>query len=301
MAAMEELGYHPNLLARSLSTKRTRIIGLSIPSDVHGALPVTQTGFVASAARAASARGYGLLLWDLPEKEFDVRRMVQEGMVEGLILMEIKLHDERIARLRTSDYPFMLIGHCADNAGLNYVDFDFAAAAELAVQHLAALGHSHIGLLNYPDYVLTGGYGPAVRLAEGFAAGVAGCQVQSIVLTQTATQGDLAELVASHLRAERRLTAFVVSDFVHLAAVTQAAYRLRLRIPEDISIVSILEDYVAEKVAPPLTNINLPADAMGQMGAEMLIDRLESPSMPGRQILLPPRLRAGQSTAPPGC
>jgi DNA-binding LacI/PurR family transcriptional regulator len=299
LAAMEELGYHPNLLARSLSTKRTRIIGLFIPSDVHGSLPVTQTGFVASAARAASARGYGLLLWDSPERDFDVRRIGQEGMVEGLILMEVKLHDERVARLRARDYPFALIGHCADNTGLCYVDFDFAAATQLAVQHLAELGHSCMALLNYADHILSSGYGPAVRLAEGFVAGATAQDVEGVLLTNKGTLEELTELVIRHLRAEPRLTAFVVSDFVHLAAVTQAAYELRLRIPDDLSVVSILEDYVAEKVAPPLTNINLPAEVMGRLGAELLIEQLENPDSSSRQVLLPPELHRGQSTAGP--
>jgi DNA-binding LacI/PurR family transcriptional regulator len=299
LVAMDELGYHPNLLARSLSTKRTHIIGLFIPSDVHGSLPVTQAGFVASAARAASARGYGLLLWDSPERDFDVRRIGQEGMVEGLILMEVKLHDERVARLRASDYPFSLIGHCADNTGLSFVDFDFAAAAQLAVQHLADLGHRCVALLNYTDQVIASGYGPAVRLTEGFVAGASAHSVDSVLLAGNGISGELVDLVIRHLRTEPRLTAFIVSDFSHLAAVTQAAHKLRLRIPNDLSVVSILEDYVAEKVAPPLTNINLPAETMGRLGAELLIDQLETSDSSVRQLLLSPQLHRGQSTAGP--
>ncbi len=172
-AAMEELGYHPNLMARSLSTKRSRIIGLLIPSDMHGALDVMQSNFVASAVRVASRRSYGLLVWTLPEEEFDVRRMIQEGMVEGLLLMEVKLHDERVAKLRSSSYPFALIGHCAENAGISYVDFDFAAALRLAVQHLAELGHTSIAFVNFAEHALAAGYGPAVRSTGGFHAAVA--------------------------------------------------------------------------------------------------------------------------------
>ena len=166
-AAMEELGYHPNLMARSLSTKRSRILGLLIPSDMHGALNVMQANFVASAVRVASSRSYGLLVWTLPEEEFDVRRMIQEGIVEGLILMEVKLHDERVAKLRKSSYPFVLIGHSADNTGISFVDFDFAAAQRLAVQHLVELGHTTIALSNFAEHALSAGYGPAVRSTQG--------------------------------------------------------------------------------------------------------------------------------------
>jgi DNA-binding LacI/PurR family transcriptional regulator len=298
-AAMEELGYHPNLLARSLSTKRTRIIGLFIPSDVHGTLSVMQANFVASAARAASARGYGLLLWASAEKELDVRRIVQEGMVEGLVLMEVKLHDERVAKLRTTNYPFALIGHCADNEGLSYVDFDFAAGVRSAVQHLASLGHRSIALVNYDQAVLESGYGPAVRMDKGFAAAVAEHGVRCRLLADSPFPGSTTGLVCRLLADEPDLSAMIVPDLSHLSAVMQAAYQLGMRIPDDLSIISILDSDVAEKMAPPITNIDFPTEEMGRIGVELLIGRLEDPSAPVRQILLPPQLRIGQSTAHP--
>jgi DNA-binding LacI/PurR family transcriptional regulator len=299
LAAMEELDYHPNLLARSLSTKRTRIIGLFIPSDVHGTLSVMQANFVASAARVASARGYGLLLWASAEKELDVRRMVQEGMVEGLVLMEVKLHDERVARLRGTDYPFTLIGHCADNEGIPYVDFDFVAGIRLAVGHLAGLGHTSVALVNYTQSVLDSGYGPAVRMADGFAAALAEYGVQGRTLPDTPNAGDTADLVCKVLADEPGLSGMIVADLSHLSAVMQAAYQLGLRIPDDLSIISILDSDVADKMAPPITNIDFPTEAMGRIGAELLIDRLEDPTVPVRQLLLPPLLRGDQSTAKP--
>lgn len=298
-AAMEELGYHPNLLARSLSTKRSRIIGLLIPSDMHGALSVMQTNFVASAARVASQRGYGLLVWTLPEEEFDVRRIVQEGMVEGLVLMEVKLHDERVAKLSASNYPFALIGHGADNPGISYVDFDFDAALRLAVQHLAALGHTSVALLNFAQHAIDMGYGPAVRSTEGFCAAVAEHQVRGVALAGAPVVEDSAALVRSLLVNDPHLTAIIVPDLARLAAVMQAAYQLKLRIPDDLSIVAVLDGDLADRSAPPLTNIDFPSEEMGRIGAELLIDRLEDPRAPVRQLLLPPQLRDGQSTARP--
>jgi DNA-binding LacI/PurR family transcriptional regulator len=298
-AAMEELGYHPNLLARSLSTKRSRIIGLLIPSDMHGAMSVMQANFVASAARVASRRGYGLLVWTLPEEEFDVRRMVQEGMVEGLVLMEVKLHDERVAKLRASDYPFALIGHCADNTGISYVDFDFAAALRLAVQHLAALGHTSIGLVNYARHAVDTGYGPAVRSTEGFCAAVDEHGVRGVTLIGPSVVEEAAEAVCDLLVNDPQLTGLIVPDLARLSAVMQAAYRLKLRIPDDISVISVLDADLADRSAPPLTNIDFPSETMGRIGAELLIDQLENRETPVRQVLLPPQLRINQSTAKP--
>ncbi len=299
LAAMEELGYHPNLLARSLSTKRSRIVGLLIPSDMHGALSVMQTNFVASAARVASERGYGLLVWTLPEDEFDVRRMVQEGMVEGLVLMEVKLYDERVAKLRGSGYPFVLIGHCAGNEEISYVDFDFDEAQRLAVCHLAELGHRSIALINFAQHALDAGYGPAVRSTEGFHAAAEDHQVQGLVLAGSSLVDEAAAAVGRLLAEAPQITGLIVTDLVRQAAVMQAAYHLRLRIPDDLSVVSILDGDLADRAAPPLTNVDFPSEAMGRIGAELLIDQLENRTAPVRQILLAPQLRRGQSTAAP--
>ena len=295
-AAMEELDYHPNLLARSLSTKRSRIIGLLIPSDMHGALSVMQTNFVAGSARVASERGYGLLVWTLPEDEFDVRRMVQEGMVEGLILMEVKLHDERVVKLRGSNYPFALIGHGADNEGISFVDFDFAAALRLAVQHLVRLGHTSIALVNFAQHAVDGGYGPAVRSTQGFHAAIEEQQVRGVVIAGASLVEEGAAAVRSLLEDAPHITSLVVADQVRLAAVMQAAYQLKLRIPEDLSVISVLDGELADRAAPPLTNIDFPSERMGRIGAELLIDQLEDRASPVQQILLAPQLRSGQST-----
>ena len=298
-AAMEELGYHPNLMARSLSTKRSRIIGLLIPSDMHGALDVMQSNFVPSAVRLAGRRSYGLLVWTLPEEEFDVRRMIQEGMVEGLLLMEVKLDDERIAKLRTSSYPFALIGHCADNTGISYVDFDFAAALRLAVQHLADLGHTSIAFVNFAEHALAAGYGPAVRSTAGFEAAATEFGIMGLTLIGSSEIEEATALVRDLLVAQPQVTALIVPDLARLAAVLQAAYQLQLRIPDDFSVVSILDGEAAARAAPPLTNIEFPSEEMGNIGAELLIDRLEDPTAPARQILLAPQLQRGQSTAGP--
>lgn len=299
LAAMEELDYHPNLLARSLITRRTRIIALLLPSTDLGPLTETQAEFVANAVRLTSERAYGLLLWTSPAEELNIRRLVQEGLIEGLVLMQVRLADERVAMLRNSGYPFALIGHCADNAGISYVDFDFAGAIRLAVDYLAGLGHHSIGLLNSAQALLDAGFGPAVRSSQAFTAVCAELGVRAIARTSAPAGQDGFDLVSRLLQEEPELTALIVMDEAILAAVPQSAYRLGLRIPDDLSVVSVLSRSTAEKMTPPMTNVEVPAGEMGRIGAELLIERLENGASPVRQMLLPPTLHVGQSCAPP--
>jgi DNA-binding LacI/PurR family transcriptional regulator len=110
---------------------------------------------------------------------------------------------------------------------------------------------------------------------------------------------DAAEAVRGLLADDPQITAVIVPNLLRLAAVMQAAYQLHLRIPDDLSVVSVLDADLADRAAPPLTNVDFPSQAMGRIGAELLIDQLEDHAAPVRQILLPPQLRSGQSTAPP--
>ena len=89
-------------------------------------------------------------------------------MVDGLVLMDVEMHDARVPLLRELDRPSVLIGFPADPAGLTCVDLDFYRAGAVCVEHLAALGHREIALLGAPAVVYERGTGFAHRTMAGF-------------------------------------------------------------------------------------------------------------------------------------
>jgi DNA-binding LacI/PurR family transcriptional regulator len=87
--AMEELGYKPNVLARGLVSKRSRIIALLCPATDRG-LGYTELGFVTSASETARENGYNLLLWSLDVNDTDeLRQLIQQKLADGVIVMEV--------------------------------------------------------------------------------------------------------------------------------------------------------------------------------------------------------------------
>src|SRR5438874_12294900 len=108
---MAELDYQPNALARGLATRRSKIIALLVPFLMKGLLEA-QFEFVTSAAEAASNMGYSLVLWMSPPDDMAVLRLTQQGFIDGMILMEIKLADSRVEMLKERNYPFSMIGRC---------------------------------------------------------------------------------------------------------------------------------------------------------------------------------------------
>ena len=90
MSAIEELNYHPNILARGLVNKRTKIIALLYPSVASDNLDDLSLDFISSIAKTAAHFGYGLLLFISPSGEQEITRFVDEGLVDGIILMEVQ-------------------------------------------------------------------------------------------------------------------------------------------------------------------------------------------------------------------
>ena len=142
-AAMEELGYHPHALARGLASKRSRILALLFPTSERG-LGNTDLEFIIGAADTARDLGYNLVLWtsDINDS-VELRQLIQQGLVDGVVLMEVHLDDRRIAYLREIGFPFSIIGRCTDLTGIAYTDIDFEQTVHDAVMHLIELGHTH--------------------------------------------------------------------------------------------------------------------------------------------------------------
>ena len=129
-AAMRELQYTPNVMAQALAGRRSRIIAMLLPSQER-ALSNADMEYMLGAASAARELGYHLLLW--PTVDRDVEEVValgQAGLLDGVILMEVRMQDERVALLRDAKVPFSLIGRTADeHEEPLFSDRDFEGAA----------------------------------------------------------------------------------------------------------------------------------------------------------------------------
>ena len=166
--AMEELDYRPHALARGLASRRSRIIALLFPGSERG-LGITELEFVTSAADAAREHGYNLVLWPAEiHSASELRHFTQQGLVDGVVVMEILQNDARINLLRESGFPFSMIGRCADTSGIDFVDIDFEKSIQDVVNYLSDLGHTHIAFLNQSQSLFNAGYGPVIRTQAGF-------------------------------------------------------------------------------------------------------------------------------------
>ncbi len=299
-AAMEELDYKPNALARGLAGKRSRIIALLCAAPDRG-LGLTELGFITSAADTARENGYNLLLWSLDVNKTDeLRQLIQQGLADGVIVMEVYLQDERVALLEELDFPFNLIGRSNDLQYHGYVDIDFHQTAHDAVQYLVELGHSQIALINQSQRRYEAGYGPAVHIQTGFEAAMETQELPALTRFCSVNAQDGYRVCHELLEENPALTAIAVMNERAIPGIIQAITEYGWHIPEDFSLLSMVSSpNVAQMSIPPLTTMELPNIELGRLSAELLIRQLEgAPNQPPPRELLPCRLVVRGSTAP---
>jgi DNA-binding LacI/PurR family transcriptional regulator len=297
--AMSDLGYQPNALARGLASRRSRIIALLFPALPRG-FGATELEFVTGAAEAAQNRGYHLVLWPTEiHAVSELQQLIRQSLVDGVLVMEVRLRDERIDLLRQIDVPFSMIGRPSEASDLSYADIDFEQTTRDAVTYLVGLGHRSIAFLNHSEDSYKGGYGPSVRAAEGFeqVAQAMGITPISRFCGDTALAGQ--QVFEELIRAHPEITALATMNERATVGVMRAASARGWTIPADLSIVSLVSSArVAEMTQPPLTTLTPASAELGRLGVETLIGQLEETHPQLVQRLLPCSLVIRDSTGP---
>ncbi|MDQ1288257.1 MAG: hypothetical protein QG622_1822 [Actinomycetota bacterium] len=296
-AVIEELDYRPNAAARALKEGRTRTLGLVIP-PASLRLTDMQLHFVASVVEAAARADFDVLLSPSGgDHDRSFERVVSGRRVDGVVLMEIRLEDERVSRLERTGLPFVTIGHTAHPDGTWWVDLDFTTLVARCVHHLADLGHRYVALINRSAELVAGGYGPAQRALTGFteAAVERGLAWVDLCCGDDPASGEsCVEQLREHHPAA---TAIVTINEAALPGIQRGLDRARLRVPRDLSIAGVVAPHRAEDFRPPLTAADVPTE-MGAYAVSLLLERMAAPTSPSRHLLLTPPISLRSSTGP---
>ena len=296
--AMERLAFRRNMVGRALASRRTRVVALVYPAIEHK-LGASGMEFVTSAARTAGAAGYHLVLWPVSNDAEELGQLLGQGLVDGVLLMEVQLEDARVEVMRSTGTPFALIGRSADLTGLVYVDIDFDTTVEEAVDHLHGLGHTALAMVTGSQADASyRTYGPYVRATAAFhrVAEQRGLEAHVVECEQTVPAGRAA--AEQILDAWPRTTAVLVLNEFAAPGVVSALLRRGRRIPEDVSVLSVLTSpEMSTSVEPALTAFSSPGAELGELGVRALLRMLEGEAAPPPR-LLPGTLVPGASTGP---
>jgi len=299
-AVIDELGYRPNASARALREGRTHTLGLVIP-PAQRRLTDMQLGFVASVVEAAARADLDVLLSPSGgDHDRSFERILAGRRVDGVVLMEIRLEDDRVTRLRQSGLPFVTIGRTSDPYGMSWVDVDYAGLIAKCVGHLADLGHRQVALVNRSAELLAAGYGPGHRAIAGFRATVAERDLSGVDVScgDDAAAGE--DCVEQLLAAHPEVTAIATVNEAALPGMQRALEAAGLAVPRDFSVTGVAARHWAEDFRPPLTAADVPIEEMGAEAVRLLLETIAAPrTPPGHRLCSPPiSLRASTGPAP---
>lgn len=297
-AAMHELDFQPNAMARGLASRRSQTLALTYPAIEQG-LGGTAAEFVASASARARTLGYHFVLWPFgPHEADEIRALAQQGMADGVLLMEVCLKDDRVDALRAAGVPFTMIGRTEDTTGLTYVDIDFERTTEEAVAHLTALGHEHIGFLNHSEDSWRRGYAATRWAREAYRSAMTsrGLVAHDVLCHESPLAGRHA--ATELLAADPGMTAVItMNEMATFGLMAELRDRGR-RIPEDVSVLGIVTSPgVGQMSSPTLTTLHAPGAELGSRAVDALLALLrgEDPERPAP--LVGCRLEPGETTA----
>ncbi len=260
--AMQDLGFRRNLVARALASRRTRIIALVLAALDHG-IRGASSDFVVGAARAASAADYHLVVYPDDKKGGQLPALVGQGLVDGVVLMEVQMEDPRVELLTRLDVPFALIGRTGDTSGLYCVDIDFDTSMQLAIEHLVALGHHRIV---YMPSIEDGAerLGRHIRTEAAYRRMAKQHRIPPVVMPCPSSVPDGRAAAVRLASVAPEATAVVVGDEAVAAGLVAGLQSRGITIPDDISVLSFLTSLEYRSACNPAAHCRLhPRERVG--------------------------------------
>jgi DNA-binding LacI/PurR family transcriptional regulator len=296
---INEVGYTPSATAKALAQGRTRTIGLAIP-PMRGHLSVDQLHFVGAVAEAAADHDYDILLSPSGRgREPAFERLVAERRVDGFILMEVLLHDQRVPTLVQAGLPLVTIGRSDMDDRHSWVDLDYGGLVAQGVEMLHAMGHRAIAFVNRPQELLDQEYGPAFRAADAFGKRTAELGIHSVHrCCDDSTEAGQA--CADELLAEAPdVTAVLTINERALVSLVGRIIDKGVAIPERMSLLAVTSTRNASSCAVPISASDVPTAQMGEAAVSAMLAELDDPKTPpSRELFAPPYVDRG-SVAPP--
>ena len=295
-AAIEELGYRPNALARSMRRGRTHTVGIVIPDIANP--------FFGDLARSLEDHlfeaGYSAIICNSDgevAKESRYLDVLLSKKVDGLLLIAASQPSEGLVHLAEKGPPTIIVDRELDELPLSHVLVENHRGGYLAGRHLLDLGHRDIGIIEGP-----GGLGTSARRLEGFQAAL---EEAGIALSQERIfRGDFRaasgrSAMDGWLRNGRPPSAvFAENDLMAVGALS-AAHAADVEIPRDISVVGFDGIAFGADVTPPLTTVTQSVNDVAGAAVGLLFERLRDSTSPVRFVELPVTLTVRGSSGPP--
>jgi LacI family transcriptional regulator len=269
-AAIAELGYRPNLLARGLITRTTHTIGLVVPDISQPFFPEIARGI----QEHAHAAGYQMLLAytaEQPMQEVESLHQLREQRVDGVIVANSRLDADTLRRALADLRPVVLTNRALQGYG-SVVWSGYESGARRLTEHLLARGHVRIGYLNSEPATTAGAHRFRGYVSALLEAGLG--LDDRLLATAAPTPEGGASATRRLLALPEPPTAIVAYNDIMAVGALHACQAAGRRVPRDVAVVGFGDAPLAAWLTPPLTSVQVPLYRIGREAADLLLGML---------------------------
>ncbi|OGU34595.1 MAG: hypothetical protein A2068_04030 [Ignavibacteria bacterium GWB2_35_6b] len=284
---MKEMNYHPNLIARSLSSQKSQTIGVLIPKTEKLFLDNYIAQVLSGISDVAQERDYKIMM--VPVNQYSETKgsylnFVRSKLFDGIILLKAKIDDPNLQELVESGFPNIVVNYRKNSDNFNFVDSENVKGAELALEYLYKNGNKKIafvagsmdetnardrlqGYKNFlkkhelpynEDYVINGEFNKETAYAES----------------------------KKFLKLKNRPTAVFCSDDYMALGVIEQLKENGLSVPDDIAVMGFDNIEIGEFYRPALTTVKQPMYEIGKSSFEALLSLINNQKKSPIRIML---------------
>lgn len=297
LKAADELGYRPNVLARSLITGRSKIIGLVVAYLENQFYPDA----LEKLSTALQEHGYHILVFMVSNDDASVDKVMGELLdyqVDGIITASVGMSNALAARCSAAGVPVVLFNRGQDDDRLNQVTSNNLAGGRKIAEFLLAGGHRKIAHIAGWSGSSTGRDREA-----GFRAGLAAAGLEPVACIDGMYNRETAAAAAREIfsASDRPDAVFVGNDHMAFAVMDVLRFELKLDIPGDVSVVGYDDVSLASWPAYDLTTLRQPSNRMVEATVSTLLGWIEEGSNDVRKIQIDgPLMIRGSARIPQG-
>ncbi|WGG46535.1 substrate-binding domain-containing protein [Rossellomorea sp. DA94] len=272
--AIEELGYHPNIVARSLKQKSTSTIGVIVANILH----TFSTQTIRAVEDICNEQGFHIIVCnadDNPEKERKYIEMLRAKQVDGLIIFPTGGNIDLYNSMVKEKYPLVFVDRIVEDLKTSSIMLDNESAVKMAVDHFVNKGYDRIGIMTTS---LQRHVTPRVERINGFRRAlkengipIREDHIKSLELEWI--QDGLHDMLSS----EEPPQALIAGNDLTLIEILRYIKANGINMPTDLALIGIDDVSFASLFTPELTTIAQPTYEMGKQAAQLLLNKIKDP------------------------
>ncbi|HMO51330.1 MAG TPA: LacI family DNA-binding transcriptional regulator [Kiritimatiellia bacterium] len=271
LAAIEKHGYKPNIQARGLALRSSRIISVVMPDIPHVFADNYFGELLGGIYAGASEAGFKVLV-DLANMKFirtqEFLNMLDMQQADGMLFLGSTNYDQYLSIFHEKKYPFLLVNNYFPQWNIDYVTADYAYVAKLAADHLLGLGHRKIGIITGTNVQTS------IDLLESFE----GCLREAGIASEDMpwADGRFSEKIGFEaarvvMTLNPDLTAIMCGNDTMATGAMRYLRSRGLRVPEDVSVMGVENLPTSILTSPKLTTISNRLHDLGTLAAKQLL------------------------------